>query len=452
METPDPPHASSGLSRNVCAGAVTHVVNIALFMVMYPVYLHYLGYAQYGVWLALGTIVAFAQLGELGIGTAVAKLVAEAHGSPGDADAVPAYFFSAVMLMAVLGMASMVAVLILRGAILDLFALPAETLALARRFFPAIAVLSLMAIVVQPFPSLLEGLGRIDLAHYIRAAGRAAGFACTGSLLAAGYGLSSLVAGNALGFLVIGVASLACANRLTGYPLLGRPTWRRATVLRMLHFGTSLTAGRVVGMLIDPLNRVLLSRFAGVDALPVYDIAFRGCQTLRAGADVALRALVPEASRLHAQRAPADNNAIARLFRRTTGMLAVAGAGVGLPLAGAAGLLLALWLRADLHPAQTAVFRVMLAGTAISMISIPAYNIAMGMGHVRYAVISHVIQAGINVAGLSLCVFVWHTLTPGLVAWSLFSAWSAAACFMILSADRLTRSNVRPPLEAATTL
>ena len=71
----------SQLRRNVATGAGTAFVNVLLGLGSYPIYLHFLGYEQYGVWLALSTILTFAQLGNFGVSPAVTKLVAEAHGA-----------------------------------------------------------------------------------------------------------------------------------------------------------------------------------------------------------------------------------------------------------------------------------------------------------------------------------------------------------------------------------
>ena len=71
---------SSQLRINMLSGTATTIVNIIVMAVGYPLYLHFLGYEQYGVWLVLTTVLSFASLGTLGIGTAVMKLVAEEHG------------------------------------------------------------------------------------------------------------------------------------------------------------------------------------------------------------------------------------------------------------------------------------------------------------------------------------------------------------------------------------
>jgi len=68
----------SQLRINMASGVAATIINIAVLAVGYPIYLHFLGYEKYGVWLVLATVLSFAQLGNLGIGQAVMKLVAAA--------------------------------------------------------------------------------------------------------------------------------------------------------------------------------------------------------------------------------------------------------------------------------------------------------------------------------------------------------------------------------------
>ena len=78
---------SSQLRLNMASGVVVTVINAVAMMAAFPIYLHFLGYERYGVWLVLATVLSFAQLGNLGIGQAVMKLVAEEHGR-GDIEAM----------------------------------------------------------------------------------------------------------------------------------------------------------------------------------------------------------------------------------------------------------------------------------------------------------------------------------------------------------------------------
>lgn len=52
--------------------------------------------------------------------------------------------------------------------------------------------------------------------------------------------------------------------------------------------------GSLTGMLFSPFNKLMLSRYTGVSAIPIYEIAFTGSMQIRALFEAGLRALMPE--------------------------------------------------------------------------------------------------------------------------------------------------------------
>ena len=54
----------------------------------------------------------------------------------------------------------------------------------------------------------------------------------------------------------------------------------------------------LVSMLLNPFNKLMLSRYAGVSAIPVYDIAFNSAVQVRALIEATMPPLMPEISRL----------------------------------------------------------------------------------------------------------------------------------------------------------
>src|ERR1039458_8200749 len=67
---------SSQLRRNTLAGAASAVAGALIAAISYPVYLHFLGYEQYGLWLAVAIVLTVAQFGNIGLAPAVATRVA----------------------------------------------------------------------------------------------------------------------------------------------------------------------------------------------------------------------------------------------------------------------------------------------------------------------------------------------------------------------------------------
>jgi len=50
---------SSQLRINMASGVVTTVINTAVMLISYPIYLHYLGYEKMAVWMVLATVLTF---------------------------------------------------------------------------------------------------------------------------------------------------------------------------------------------------------------------------------------------------------------------------------------------------------------------------------------------------------------------------------------------------------
>ncbi len=116
------------------SGVAVTFVNIAMLAVTYPMYLHFLGYEQYGLWLVLSTVLTFAQLGNLGISQAVMKLVAEEYGRD-DLEAVEQYMASAIAVLLVSGVTVLAVILLFKWQIVALFKLSNENARMVARCF-----------------------------------------------------------------------------------------------------------------------------------------------------------------------------------------------------------------------------------------------------------------------------------------------------------------------------
>ncbi|MHC4166563.1 MAG: lipopolysaccharide biosynthesis protein [Planctomycetota bacterium] len=151
----------SQLRINMASGMITAVINAGILAISYPIYLHFLGHEQYGLWLALSVVLTFAQFGNLGIGPAVTKFVAEDYGR-GDIEGIQHYVTTAIALLCLSGTIILVLILILKRQIVALFGLSDENARKALWLIPYIGVLSTYVLIIQVFKATLSGLGRMD--------------------------------------------------------------------------------------------------------------------------------------------------------------------------------------------------------------------------------------------------------------------------------------------------
>jgi len=423
---------SSQLRVNMASGMVTAVVNIAVMAAGYPIYLHFLGYEKYGVWLVLATVLTFAQLGNLGMGQAVVKLVAEEYGR-GDIKGIQQYVTTALLLLCVSGTVALIVILALKTQIVAVFKLSDENAKIVLWLLPYIGILSIYVFVIQVFEAVLSGLGRMDLTNYIQSLSRGVNVAVAGLLLStgSGFGVKSLLIGSILSYLFIHIASLVCIWRIAPIRFLQISRFDAHRCKRLLHFGGAVFGSSLIGMLLSPFNKLMLSRYAGVSTIPVYEIAFAGSMQVRALFEAAFRAMMPEISRIGATISNYAQDRISQIYRRSMKLIFLFGTPMYAGLIILLTPLLKFWLRQEFVSTLPASFKIMLISMFISLLGIPAYYTLLGMGMVRYTLTSHIIVSGVSAIIVLTTVFIRNNISVEVVFWAFLAATIVTTTYLI---------------------
>ncbi len=415
----------------MASGTLTMVINTVVMIIAFPVFLHFLGYEKYGVWLVLATVLSFAQLGDLGIGPAIVKLVAEEHGR-NDIKGVQRYITTALAMLCISGTVVLSVILVFKTQITMFFKLSDENARMVLWLLPYIGILSVYVFMVQALNAVLSGLGRMDLANYIQSAGRVVIVVVAGILLYNGRGIESLLIGYVTSYVLVHIASLVCIRRIARIRLLRMDNLDVHRGRGLLRFGSALLGGSIMVMLFDPFNKLMLSRYAGVSTIPIYDIAYRGSKQVRALIETGLRPLMPEISRIGANMTTYARNRITQLNRRAIRLIFL----FGVPLY--AGLIILLtpllkfWLREQFVNELPIVFRIMLIGTFLSLFSVPAYYTLLGLGMVRYTLMSQIVSSAVNALIVLIVVFVFRrSLSVETVSLAVFSATIASTSYLM---------------------
>ena len=426
---------SSQLRLNMASGVVVTVINAVALMTAFPIYLHFLGYEKYGVWLVLTTVLSFAQLGNLGISQAVMKLVAEEHGR-GDIEGIQRYVTTGLALLCLSSSFVLIVILVFKTQIIAAFKLSDENAQTTLWLLPYIGILSIYVFIVQALNATLSGLGRMDLANYIQSLGRIVAVTVTVILLYYGRGIKSLLIGNTFSYMFIHIASLICIRRTARIRILRLRNLDFQRSKRILRFGSAVFGGSLIAMLFSPFNKLMLSRYAGVSAIPIFEIAFRGSMQVRGLVEAGLRALMPEISRISANMTRNAIDKISRTYRRGMKLIFL----FGIPMYGILiifiPLLLRLWLGEKLVETLPGTFRIMLVGTFISLLGVPAFYTIMGMGNVRFCFFSLVISSFINVVIVLMIVTFSRSLVVEYTAYSLLVAASGSTIYLFWQVAR----------------
>lgn len=378
---------ASQLRINMISGTLTHCANIAVLAVSYPIYLHYLGYERYGLWLALGAVLAITRLSDFGMAQAVTKLVAEELGK-GDTQTVQQYVATALLVLSTAGGVALAIILVFRSQIVSAFKFTDTNAEIAMWLLPYIGFLSIYSVAVQALAGTLGGLGRMDLSNYAETGSRITLMLVAVPLLYLGYGLKSLLIASAFSHFVKHLLSLFLIRRIVPFRLMRLGNISRHCFKRLLSIGMGLFGGSVVRMVGIPFNKFMLARFAGVESLPVFDIAWRGSMQIHLIFGVGLQALMPEVSRTASEMSVKSIKRIRSILRRTFSVVLATTTPLFLGLFLLAGPLLRIWLGKSFVDTIPPAFRIMLVTAFIHLLAGPAYNLLVGLGRVSTAFVS----------------------------------------------------------------
>lgn len=421
---------TSQLRINMATGVATHGVNIIVLAVSYPIYLHYLGYERYGLWLALGAVLALARLSDFGMAQAVTKLVAEELGK-GDTQTVQQYVATAILVLSMAGGVAFAIILVFRSQIVSAFKFTGINAEIAMWLLPYIGLLSIYSVAVQALAGTLGGLGRIDLSNYAETGRRIVLILVAVPLLYFGQGLKSLLIASAFSYFAKHVLTLFLIRRMVHFRLMKLSNINRHCFKRLLGIGSGLFGGSVVRMVGMPFNRFMLARFAGVDSLPVFDVAWRGSTQIHQIFGVGLQALMPEVSRTASEMSANSIKRIRSILRRTFSVVLATATPLFLGLFLLAGPLLRVWLGKSFLDVIPPSFRVMLVGTLMSLLAAPAYHFMVGSGRVGNAFAAVCITW---IGGIGLVLFYslhFERLSPFVVCACFCGSWLLSSSFLM---------------------
>jgi O-antigen/teichoic acid export membrane protein len=379
------------LRRNMSAAPLLSVVGVAIAAISYPLYLHRLGFQNYGLWLVLSSVITFSQIGNLGISQALARYVAIAlaEGRPAE---VSELYSSACSIVGLSGCLVLTLVLLLRLPIVAYLRLPPASAELALQLLPWAAALSVYIYFVDLSNNVLNGLGRLDLCYGFQILAQALALLVSAGLLVAGFGVQAVLLGTFAGYALSHASSVRAGRAVLGMSCFCTSPPRGNHVRHLLSFGGWLFGSSLVSMLLGPLNRLITARYIGLTAVPIFDIAYNAGFRIRNLLESGQRALTAATVAAKKERQGHIRTLVPRALRfLVPSGIAFLVIGLGAPL------ILRTWLRSAFDPSMVPSLRIMLAGAYISLLSTSSYYVLLGIGCARSIFAAHSLQSAINV-------------------------------------------------------
>ena len=398
--------------RQILINAALSVAQIVVIggvlFVLYKFLLNTIGVEQLGIWSLVLATTSITQIANFGLSGSIVKFVAK-YIALGENENV-----SGVIQTAALSVATFAGCILLIGYPIIKWVLE---LVITDEHFPlALSILVYafwalwLLIIASIFQAGLDGYQRIDLRSLLLMVGAVLNLLLC-FVLAPIYGLIGVAYARVLVNLIVLISSWfllkRCHQRLPIFPY----RWDKALFREIISYATNFQIISITAMLYDPITKILLSKFGGLNLVGYYEMASKMVQQFRALIVSANRVLVPAIADLK-EKTP---DKIQSVYLNSYQLLFY----LSLPLysfiAICAPIISDLWIG---HYDNIFVLFVILLsiGWLLNTINAPAYFAYLGIGVLRWNVVSH-----ITIGLLNLCLgFILGIFFDGIgvvVAW-----------------------------------
>ena len=371
------------LRKNASSGTIVALINIVLLLLSYPIYLNYLGVEWYGLWATLSVVIVMSQMGNLGIHLAVARHIAEACGRK-DIEEVWKLAMAAVCLMLFPCFLIIFVCFGFKEEILSMLSLENVYLKSASSIFPFIGLLSALILMVEVLKGVIIGIGKMDAANYIFLASRIVQFGTSVAFLIAQKGVVSLLYGACACYLLMAIAYSAYIY----FTLEKIPTSIFHTtvghVKKLIGFGAYIASANLVSLLMDPLNKILLARYVGLETVTFYEIGLKGVQVIRTVFESAIKAIMPAIGNLSGVGL-GIRNTILRIHKKTLRLLCMTAVPAFTSLFIFGDIALRIWIGDNFSEQMVTTLRWFTVGYLFNLMSVPSFYILLGLDQPQHA-------------------------------------------------------------------
>jgi len=376
------------LGHNAALAGMQAVATALILFVTYSFLVRALSTEQFGLWALIASISAVARIGDFGFSTSLSRFVA-ADLSVDSRAAAASLAQSVTVAVAILASALAAALYFPAQGLLAKL-VPPDLLEPANRLLPYTLASLVLMVVGLTLLGALEGCQRFGQRALLMITGSLTLLAAAVALVprhgVVGIGMAQLMQGTVLillGWLLV--------RRNLGIGALMPIRLRLADLRRVWRFGLGVQAISITQLAVEPLAKILMTRFGGLEATGLFELAYRVTTQLRAPLVAAGQVILPAVASLPA----ADRSAAGALYRRAYERLFPASVT-------AFSLLLLGWplvswlLLGKVDALLVAMGWLLTLAWFVNTLSAPAYFTLLGQGNARWNLYGHLLTAALT--------------------------------------------------------
>lgn len=382
------------LRRNVVTSVIAFAANLALVFISYRLVVQRDGLGAVGLWSTLMAWIFVIRLGDVGMSNAAVRYAAALDPAQEPLQVRrlidTAFVLNAVLFVVLTGVGWAVYGANLRHIV------PGDeaSVAVARAILPLLFAGFLLQNLSGLALGALRAIHRGYVAAWLSVAGTVLQLVVVVPLVGK-IGLAALAWGQIAQYglmLVVGWGGFLLGMRqIAGQsgPLL--PVQGSMSVLReMLSFSLKAQFANLLNGLFEPLAKILLGRFGGLDLLGLFELAYKLIALPRNAVVSGVQASVPALTRLMASDLGAARDLYHRMLRRSVGLTALVLGAVVL----ASPIVSWLWL-GRIEPSFSLFAALLAAGFLLNGLGAPAFVLGMASGRMRSNIESATLALGV---------------------------------------------------------
>lgn len=403
---PTPENKDRMIRRRVMVGTTSNFAGqLALFAISFlltPFILGHLGATLYGLWILVGSIVAYGTILDAGIWGSIIKFVAE-YRAQGDYGAARSLLSTTLWLYLCLA-----AVICLLGFAVapyfpQLFHIPPDQERLASQLLILMSISVGLTLPCLIPLSTLRGLQRYELVNTIEVTGAVASAVATIVWLLAGGGVLGIAVINICNLFLMLMMGLWALHRIEPYLIVGFRGANRPMLNRLLDYSWPLFIRDVANRLQTRTDVIVIGMFLPVSAVAPFNVARRLSESTQTLTRQFMKTLIPLASQLHAEDDSPRLRALYIVGTRISVALIVALSAVLILLAGP---ILTVWVGAE-YATYAGVVAILTLAVLIATIRWPAMAVLQGMARHRILALS---SLGAGIANVALSIILVRPL------------------------------------------
>ena len=401
----------SQLKKNVFSGSVLTGIDIIVTMVSYPIYLRYLGAEKYGLWSVVSVILVFSQIGQLGIGTAVAKYVAGEYKKK-DLNVITEYLITSIYLSIVPSLVIIGTLVLFKTQITGFIISKEYCISDVERFVVFVGLLSVFSFFSDIIKNVVIGIGRMDIANSVFLCSRISQIILAVCLLKLGTGIWSLYFGFLLYYVLSTAILVLILNNIYHIKVFNLLAFRKQKMKDLIGFGGTLTIGTIARMAVVPFNKIIISKYIGLSEVAYYQIAYQVVNAVRNLFVKGLWAIMPKISEIYTNTV-SPLKPVLSIHRKGMQFVLFYAFPIFLILFVFANPILKLWLGEDFNMQIAFALKILLIGWFINLLAVPDYFMFMGIGKAKFSVTETCIKSITNITAILTLIFlnIHFTLT-----------------------------------------